>query len=129
MRMALCCVPAALAGCAVLIAIYVPLFGILALGASAADALFIVAPFVTLYVLGYGLIALCAGMLLIFLAGCNVLEHPKRFAALATGVILIMGLPTGAFLGLLLLGLPGMFVSFVVLARALERFASVVQDC
>ena len=129
MRMAFCCVPAAFAGCAVLVAVYVLLFGLWALGASVANAISIVAPFVALYVLGYGLIAMCGGMLLIFLGGCNVLEHPKRFAALATGAILIIGLPTGAFLSFLLLGLPGMLASFVVLARALERFAVEFQDC
>lgn len=128
LQMAMACIPAALAGLAVIIGFNLLLFGVFAFNSIGSGGVLwlwlAVVAFATLFVL----IALILGMALIVVSGRHALTHPRLFAALAVGMILtptlFMSLSPGGLLTTLVLALPGMFVSFLVLARALERRAA-----
>ena len=126
LRMAMACIPAALAGLAVIVGFNILLFGVMAFNTTPSGAFLPLSLLVLAYAALFALLALALGMALIFLSGFNALARPRLFAALAVGSILIlfMALSPRGVLALFLLGLPGMFVSFLVLVRALERRAA-----
>lgn len=77
----------------------------------------------------YGLPALLAAMMLAFFGARHVLERPMAFAAICASLgavpLALSGFPPSAdTLELAVLTLPGVAVSFALLARSFERITS-----
>ena len=126
-RLAFACGRAFLFGILTLLAIAAVFAGIAVLGSEDGLEKFAI----ILMVIGgtalvYGLLALAAAIGIVFLSGRHVLDHPIAFALLGASMgpmmIILSDIPPApATLGAAFMTLPGVFVSFVVLAGSFHR--------